>query len=190
MILVPVLHRWLVRRGEQDGQVRKRCPAHHVIVPEHARLDPLPAAQLEGLQHPGLRLDIPAVPDSQTGEDFPLLGRRGVQLTCIPSRPADAPVPGYRLVLALPGTASLDGVDAAQATRDFDRLLGEANQEFAGKLRSGRLGASRPATCATMCSRAVSTPRCSRMPTWSSATGIHSSSCCRCTRALWEELGL
>ncbi len=88
-------------------------------------------------QHVGLAFD-------RLREDFPLLRQRGIQLTLIPSRPADATVPQYRLVLAVPGEAP-DGVASqtlGELAAAFDRHLGDANQEFASKLRSGRLGPS------------------------------------------------
>jgi hypothetical protein len=62
----------------------------------------------------------------------------GIQFTCIPSRPAGALIPAYRLVLAPAGGAPALALPAL--ARAFDEQLGKINTEYGDKRASGRLG--------------------------------------------------
>jgi hypothetical protein len=77
---------------------------------------------------------------------FPELRASGMQMTYIPSRPEDAVVPGYKLVLAHPGQERPDWIEPGQTDEiatAFDDILAAINSELAGKLESKRLGGSR-----------------------------------------------
>lgn len=74
-------------------------------------------------------------------EQIPRLRQFGIQLTCVPSWPGGAAVPGYRLVLAHPGRV-VPGwlVDAGSDLAErFDVAVARINTEFAGKVESSRL---------------------------------------------------
>ncbi len=74
-------------------------------------------------------------------EALPALAGRGVQMVLIPSRPSDAALPHYRLVLADPDVELAETEAAAPAAAErVDRALGEINAELAAKRASGRLG--------------------------------------------------
>lgn len=70
-------------------------------------------------------------------EDIPELA--DAFLTCIPSHPAEEPVPHYKLVIV---TEKLNGSDitSEQLTQRCDRLFAESNCEYRSKRESGRLG--------------------------------------------------
>jgi acyl-CoA synthetase (AMP-forming)/AMP-acid ligase II len=134
-------------------------------------------------QHVGLAFE-------RLREDFPVLRRHGVQLTCIPSQPDGAKVPEYRVVLAVPGDTALDGIVSEELAAAFDRHLGEANHEFASKIRSGRLGPSRPATLrydllASRLDAKTQEPEDIVFRRWDSQFKL-----LPLYRRLWEELGL
>jgi hypothetical protein len=71
--------------------------------------------------------------------EFPALRAHGVQLTCVPSRPPDAVVPFYRLVLAPPGP--MPDVEPEAVAAAFDARLAKVNAEYGGKRKTQRLGA-------------------------------------------------
>lgn len=72
-------------------------------------------------------------------EEYPWLGADKF-LTCVPSQPADEPVPHYKIVLvggARGGDVEISGDELAVRC---DVLLGEMNSEYRSKRESGRLG--------------------------------------------------
>jgi len=84
----------------------------------------------EKLTGPQLELAYAALAD-----DDPTLA--GVQMTCAPSHPEGARLPGYRLLLAVPGGTLTIDTDALAAR--FDAHLRRINDEYAGKRSSARL---------------------------------------------------
>ncbi len=75
--------------------------------------------------------------------ETPALVAEGIQLTCVPSQPAGANVPGYVLVLAHPARELSVPLDPRVLARRLDALLGEINSELRAKLETGRLAPTR-----------------------------------------------
>ena len=76
-------------------------------------------------------------------QEAPALERAGIQLTCVPSHPPSASVPGYLLVLAHPARELTVALDPAALARRLDALLSDINGELRAKLETGRLSPTR-----------------------------------------------
>ncbi len=75
--------------------------------------------------------------------ESPHLVEQAPTMTCFPSQPIDAELPGYVLVLAYAGERPSRPLDLKAVALRFDEILGECNRELRSKHESARLAPTR-----------------------------------------------